>query len=261
MVHHSCCGGHHHGGGGGGGHHHHNHHDCCCCHHGVIDRQMQYLPFITYGLLSIPQRRVVNDPPPSTPLNSVLAINTLEGELKSQHYVPNEASDCLALNELNFFVQKMNQTLTQTSPNRFIMQALTLFLTIGGAFLYIAVGEPFYGFEIFIDIVLGSCAGFVLSAFLVTLYAKSMINRRKKIVHDVLDHENHQTYLSRECHWEEHVPRTNHQSFYLFLVKHDNDTRSPLIADTHSIPIAVVTFDSEHRSDIEMASAPLLQNK
>lgn len=167
MVLHSIFG-HHHGGGGGG---HHHHHGLGGHHRGVIDRHMQYLPFITYGLFSIPQRRDRNDPPPLTPPNTVLTLNTLEGELKSQYYVPNEASDCLNLNELNLFVQKMNQTLTQTSPNRFIMQALTLFLTIGGAFLYIAVGEPFYGFEIFIDIVLGSCAGFVLSAFLVTLYA------------------------------------------------------------------------------------------
>ncbi len=198
MVLHSIFG-HHHGGGGGGHHHHHGlggHH-----HRGVIDRQMQYLPFITYGLFSIPQRRDRNDPPPPTPPNTVLTLNTSEGELKSQYYVPNEASDCLNLNELNLFVQKMNQTLIQTSPNRFIMQALTAVCAIGGVFFFINVLEPIEGFEIFIDILLGFCFGFALSSFLVTLYAKCIINRRKKIVHDVLDHENHQTYLSRGCHW------------------------------------------------------------
>eukprot|EP01040_Poterioochromonas_malhamensis_P007185 gene7185-7756_t len=149
------------------------------------------------------------------PHNTIFTLTTTDGTFRPQYYLPDELEGFMNLNELNAFVNQLNDIITKTSlgklPHLFITGLFIFF-----AFVFMGKSEFGYDFTFAFNTSCGKqkCRQFILQ-------------------------KNEELFLSRGCHWEECV--LPHQVF-LHLIRHRSPQTeiSPMISSFAEAEPAVI---------------------
>lgn len=131
------------------------------------------------------------------PHNTIFTLTTTDGTFRPQYYLPDELEGFMNLNELNAFVNQLNDIITKTSlgklPHLFITGLFIFF-----AFVFMGKSEFGYDFTFAFNTVL---IGTVSAQFFIFFYIIFLKSCGKQKCRQFILQKNEELFLSRGCHW------------------------------------------------------------